>query len=116
FLKQFSDIMMLVLFAAVLFSIFLGEYTDAIVILIILLLNAVISFIQEYRAGKAVEALRKLGIPTAVVIRNGFAQKVKVAELVPGDIVLLEAGTRVPADMRLIESYSLRIDESSLTG
>ena len=116
FLKQFSDIMMLVLFAAVLFSIILDEYTDAIVILIILLLNAVISFIQEYRAGKAVEALRKLGIPTAVVIRNGFAQKVKVAELVPGDIVLLEAGTRVPADLRLVESYSLKIDESSLTG
>ncbi|TKB99139.1 cation-translocating P-type ATPase [Pedobacter cryophilus] len=116
FFKQFINVMMLVLLFGVAISFILKEYTNAIVILIIVVLNAITGFVQEYRAEKAMEKLKKLANPTSLVFRNGLTHKVNSSKLVPGDLVLLEAGTKIPADMRLIESHSLSIDEASLTG
>lgn len=116
FLHQFSDFMILVLIVAAIISGIAGDKTDMIIILVIVLLNAVMGFVQEYRAEKAMEALKKMATPGAVVIRNGKATSISSEELVPGDIVLLEAGNTVPADLRLLESHSLRVEESSLTG
>lgn len=116
FVSQFLNVMIVVLVVAAAVSMIIGEYADTIVILIIVLLNAFIGFFQEYRAEKAIEALKKLASPVSIVLREGVKQKINAAELVVGDVVLLEAGTKVPADMRLIECYSLKLDESSLTG
>lgn len=116
FLLQFTDFMILVLIAAAVLSGFLGDLTDAWIILVIVLLNAIVGFIQEYRAEKAIDALRKLAEVQALVLRNGHSISVPSTELVPGDIVLLEAGFSVPADLRLLETYSLKTDESALTG
>lgn len=116
FLEQFKDFMILVLIAAAVISGIIGDLTDTIIILIIVILNALIGFIQEYRAEKAMEALKKLATLKAEVLRDGNPLKLSSSEIVPGDIVLLEAGNAVPADLRLIESNSLRIDESALTG
>lgn len=116
FFKQFINVMMLVLIVGVAISFILKEYTNAIVILLIVVLNAIIGFVQEYRAERAMEKLKKLANPTSLVFRNGLTYKVNSSKLVPGDVVLLEAGTKIPADMRLIESHSLSIDEASLTG
>ncbi|MBK8550709.1 MAG: calcium-translocating P-type ATPase, PMCA-type [Ignavibacteria bacterium] len=116
FLEQFKDFMILVLIAAAVISGIIGDLTDTVIILIIVILNALIGFIQEYRAEKAMEALKKLATLKAEVLRNGKPLKISSSELVPGDVVLLEAGNAVPADLRLIESNSLRIDESALTG
>ncbi len=116
FLGQFKDFMIIVLIAAAIISGLIGEMTDTIIIMVIVLLNAVIGFIQEYRAEKAMEALKKMAMIQATVIRDGRQESVSSADLVPGDIVLLEAGNAVPADLRLTEAYSLRIDESALTG
>ncbi len=116
FLGQFKDFMIIVLIAAAIISGLIGEMTDTIIIMVIVVLNAVIGFIQEYRAEKAMEALKKMAMIQATVIREGRQESVSSADLVPGDIVLLEAGNAVPADLRLTEAYSLRIDESALTG
>lgn len=116
FFRQFLDVMILVLAVAAVISIFIGEVSDTIVIIVIVILNAVIGFVQEYRAEKAIEALKKLAQPNAHVIRNGSATAIKAAELVPGDIILIEAGNTVPADIRLLQSASLKINEASLTG
>lgn len=116
FLNQFKDFMILVLMVAAVISGVVGELTDTIIILIIVLLNAVVGFVQEYRAEKAMEALKKMATPQTHVVRNGRSNTISSLELVPGDIVLLEAGSVVPGDMRLIETHSLRIEESSLTG
>ena len=116
FLLQFTDFMILVLIAAAVLSGFLGDLTDAWIILVIVLLNAIVGFIQEYRAEKAIDALRKLAEVQALVLRNGHSISVPSTELVPGDIVLLEAGFSVPADLRLLETYSLKTDDSALTG
>ena len=116
FFKQFLDVMVLVLVVAAIISAFIGEASDTIVIIIILILNAVIGFIQEYRAEKAMEALRKMAAPVSFVIRGGKTRQLPLAEIVPGDIVLLEAGNSVPADMRLIVSEALKVNEASLTG
>ncbi|HLA48235.1 MAG TPA: cation-translocating P-type ATPase, partial [Nitrospinota bacterium] len=97
-------------------SAFIGDLTDTIVILAIVLLNAVIGFFQEYRAERALAALKKLEIPAATIIRDGKHQQIPATEIMPGDIVVLTAGEIVPADIRLIESPNLMIDESSLTG
>lgn len=116
FVAQFQDFMVLVLLAATLISAFLGEYADAITILAIVLLNAVLGFIQEYRAEQSMEALKKLSAPTARVLRNGMIQHVPASELVPGDILALEAGDKLAADGRLLETNNLEIEEAALTG
>lgn len=116
FLQQFLDVMVLVLVVAAVISAFLGEVSDTIVIVIILILNAIIGFVQEFRAEKAMEALQKMSAPATNVLRNGKTEKIESAELVPGDIVLLNAGDTVPADLRLMETDALKINEASLTG
>lgn len=116
FLRQFKDFMILVLLVAAVISAIAGDMTDAIIILVIVLLNAIVGFIQEYRAEKAMNALKQLATPDARVIRNNELQHIPATELVPGDIVVLEAGNLVPADMRLTEVHALRIEEASLTG
>ena len=116
FLNQFKDFMIVVLMLAAIISGIAGDLTDTIIILIIVVLNAVVGFIQEYRAEKAMDALKKMASLQAVVLRDGNSLKVTSALLVPGDVVLLEAGNAIPADLRLIETYGLRIDESALTG
>jgi Ca2+-transporting ATPase len=115
-LAQFTDFMILVLIAAAVISGMLGELVDTLVILTIILLNAAIGFVQEYRAERAVAALRVLAAQTAHVTRDGLQDTLAAAELVPGDVVHLEAGNVVPADVRLIESAQLRIQEAALTG
>ena len=115
-LRQFTDVMVIILLAAAVISLAVGDLKDAIVILIIVLLNAIIGFIQEYRAEKALEALKKMSSLTATVRRGGTIVQLAASELVPGDILLLEAGMSVPADIRLTETYSLHVDEASLTG
>lgn len=116
FLSQFKDVMIVILIAAALISLIVGDLKDAIVIAVIVVLNAIIGFMQEYRAGKAMDALKKLSAPTATVRRGGIIAQIPAAELVPGDIVVLEAGALVPADLRLTEAHSLKIEEASLTG
>lgn len=116
FLAQFSDFMIIFLILAAVISGFLGHLNDTLIILIIILLNSIIGFIQEYRAGRAIQALKRLAVTTAKVIRSGRIEYLTSEELVPGDITLLEPGNIVPADLRLLETFALRIDESSLTG
>jgi Ca2+-transporting ATPase len=116
FLDQFKDFMILVLIAAAVISGFIGELSDTIAIIVIVVLNAVIGFIQEYRAEKAMAALKKMAAPSATAIRNGLPETVSAAQLVRGDVVILEAGNIVPADMRLIESAKLKAEEAALTG
>lgn len=116
FFEQFTNILILILIIAAVISAFIGDLTDTIVILAIVLLNAVIGFFQEYRAERALAALKKLEIPAATIIRDGKHQQIPATEIMPGDIVVLTAGEIVPADIRLIESPNLMIDESSLTG
>ena len=115
-LGQFSDFMILVLLAAALVSGFIGEPQDTIAIVVIVLLNAAIGAIQEFRAERAVAALRAMAAPEARVVRDGKTTTLAAAELVPGDIVMLEAGNIVPADLRLLETDELQADESALTG
>ena len=116
FLNQFKDVMILILIAAAVVSGLVGEVKDAIVILIIVFLNAVVGFVQEFRAEKALEALKKMSAPLAIVRRDDTPKNMDATRLVPGDIVQLEAGNMVPADIRLLESHSLKIEEASLTG
>ena len=116
FIEQFKDFMILVLIAAALVSGFLGDITDTIVIIAIVILNAVIGFVQEYRAEKAIESLKKMSISNALVKRNGIASTIHSTEIVPGDIIIFKAGNIVPADVRLINCVQLEINESSLTG
>ncbi len=115
-LSQFSDVMILILFAAAIISGFIGDFTDTIVILVIVFLNAIVGFIQEYRAEKALQALKQMAVTRAKVIRNAEVCWISSKDLVPGDLVLLEAGNAVPADMRIIESLNIRVDEAALTG
>lgn len=123
FIEQFIDPMVLVLFIAALISLIIGlvqkdneQYIDVIIIFAVVLLNAGIGTYQEAKAEKALEALKKMSSPTATVKRNGKIMEIKASELVPGDLVILEEGRTVPADLRLIKSFSLKTDESSLTG
>ncbi len=115
-LSQFNDFMIWVLLAAVIVSALEQQVLEAIAITAILLLNGVLGFVQEYRAERSLEALKELAAPTATVIRDGSEREVPARDLVPGDIVVLEAGDRIPADGRLIETAALQVDESSLTG
>jgi Ca2+-transporting ATPase len=116
FVSQFKDFLIIVLLVAAIISGSLGEYSDAILIIIIVLINALIGSIQEKKAQSSMEALKNLTIPEAKVLRNGQREIIKSIDLVPGDIVFLDAGDFVPADGRLIEEASLKISESSLTG
>ena len=115
-LAQFKEVMILILLAAAVISGIIGELTDTIVIFLIVILNAIIGFIQEYRAEKAMLALKQMAVSEAKVLRDGIIHWITSAEVVPGDIVLLDAGNAVPADIRLTESFNLTMDEAALTG
>ncbi len=115
-LNQFTDTMVLVLLAATVISGLIGAMGDAITIMAIVVLNAILGFIQEYRAEKSLEEIKKLASPTAIIIRSGERKKIAAEALVPGDLVVIEAGDKVPADLRLVYSSSLEADESALTG
>ncbi len=116
FFRQFKDFLIILLLGATLLSLFLHEYIDAAAMFAIVLLSAGLGFIQEYRAEKAIEALKNIAAPTARVVRNGRHTRVPASELVPGDIIILEEGDIVPADARLIEAHTLQVNEASLTG
>jgi P-type Ca2+ transporter type 2C len=115
-LEQFKDFLIIILLAAAGISIALGEWLDAAVIVMLVILNAVIGVIQESRAERALAALKRMAAPEARVLRDGRMVTVPSRSLVPGDVVLLEAGNHVPADVRLAESVNLRVEEASLTG
>ena len=115
-LDQFAEFTIIVLIAAAGVSGFIGEPEDAVAIVVIVVLNGVIGFVQEYRAERAVAALKLLAAPNAVARRNGSVVTLPAAQLVPGDIVLLEAGSIVPADLRLLEAVQLKVEEAALTG
>ncbi len=116
FLEQLNDPLIYVLLAAAAISIFLHEINDAVIIGVVVFVNALVGMIQEGKARKALEALQKMTTPKATVIRGGVRQEIPAALLVPGDLVCLEAGCLVPADMRLTETANLKIEESALTG
>ena len=114
--EQFKNIMVVILLAAALISFVLHEYADAFIIFAVVILNAVLGVMQESKAEKALDALKEMSSPYSKVKRNGVITKIKSQDIVPGDIVLLEAGDNIPADIRLMNSASLKIEESSLTG
>lgn len=116
FLNQFKDLMIIILIISAVIAGFLGKPIDSLAIIAIVILNATIGFLQEYKADKAIEALKRISMPSTNVIRDGKTITISANEVVPGDLVLLEAGQIVPADIRLIESVNLKIDESILTG
>ena len=116
FLGQFNNFIVWVLIAAAIISGFMGEWVDALAIIAIVIINAVIGFAQEYRAEKALDALQKMAAPFSKVMRDGEVCSIPSRDVVPGDVVLLEAGDYVPADGRLCSSFSLRTQEASLTG
>lgn len=114
--EQFTDFIVLTLIAAAIVSGFLGEWVDAIAIVAIVILNAILGVVQEYRAEKSLAALRKLSAPNALVTRDGETCTIAASELVPGDIIILRSGDLIPADARLLEAYSLKLEEAPLTG
>lgn len=116
FLAQLNDVMIYILLAAAIVSGFVGEISDAIIIAVVILINAVVGVIQESKAEKALEALKKLSTPKAVVKRDGELLEIPSEEVVPGDIVVIDAGRYVPCDLRLVETANLKIEESALTG
>ncbi len=113
---QFADFMILVLIAAAVVSGLVGDIHDTVAIVVIVLLNAIIGAVQEYRAERAVTALRAMAAPEAQVRRDSEVRSIPATRLVPGDILLLEAGQVVPADLRLVEASELKLDEAALTG
>ncbi|QMU07744.1 cation-translocating P-type ATPase [Levilactobacillus suantsaii] len=116
FIGQFKDLMIIVLLVAALFAGLTGEVVDAVIILLVVVLNAIFGVFQEAKAEEAIDALKEMAAPNATVRRDGQIHTVKSDELVPGDIVLLEAGDVVPADLRLVEVAGLKVEESALTG
>ena len=116
FLSQLKDMLIYVLLGAAAITLVIGEYTDAIIILLVVALNAIIGVAQEYKAEKAVEALQKLTTPKSLVRRDSEIIEINSEEVVPGDIIILDAGRFIPADIRLTESANLQIEESALTG
>ena len=115
-LGQFTDVLMIILLIATGLSFAVGEVTDAAIILAIIIASAALGFTQEYRSEKAVEALKKMTAPTATVLRDGNETRIPATQLVSGDIILLYTGDKVPADARLLEAYTMKTDEASLTG
>ena len=115
-LRQFNNTLLIVLMLAAAVTGWMGHWVDTVVILAVVVLNAVIGFVQEGKAEKALAAIRHLLAPHAVVLRGGHARDVDAAELVPGDVVLLASGDSLPADVRLIQARNLRVDEAALTG
>jgi len=116
FFRQFYDFMILILFLAAITSAFIQDWIEAGALLLVVIINTLIGFVQEYRAEKALAALETLTVPTAMVIRGGTELEIQTSELTIGDIVLLEEGNAVPADIRLTEAINLEIDEAILTG
>ena len=116
FIEQFKELMVIILIIAGVIAFLLGETIDAGLIMFIVILNAIIGVLQEYKAEKAIEALKKMMTPHATVIRNGKEEVINADELVPGDIVILEEGARVPSDARVLEAAMLKVDEAVLTG
>lgn len=116
FLRQFTSWLVILLIIACILSLFVGEIVDSVAIFIIVILNAFLGFFQEYKAEKAIEALKRLTEPTARVLRDGIEKKIPSRELVIGDVILVEAGDIIPGDCRIIESSNLQVDEASLTG
>ena len=116
FLTQLKDALIYVLFGAVVITFFMGEYIDAVIILLVIFINAILGVVQEVKAGNAIDALRNLAAPKALVKREGITKEIESGKIVPGDILVLDAGRFVAADLRLIESANLRINESALTG
>src|SRR5512136_2237413 len=114
--EQFNNFIVMLLIVAAVVSAFLGEWVDASAIMVIVILNAVLGIIQERRAEEALAALKKLAAPEARVLRDGHRRTISSRELVPGDILFLEAGNHVPADVRLLEAVNLQVDEAALTG
>jgi len=113
FFEQLNDPLIYVLLAATVISILLGEISDAAIIVTVIVLNAVVGVIQEGKAQKALDALKKLTSPRAVVKRGGKQMEIAASELVPGDLVFLDAGRQVPADLRLLDTVNLKIEESA---
>lgn len=116
FIEQFKSFLILILISATIFSIYMGNYIEAIAIGVILFINASLGTFQEFKAEEALKALKKLSAPTATVLRDGFERTVSSKDIVPGDIVIIKAGDKIPADCRLMDSSNLQIDESILTG
>lgn len=116
FFAQMQDALIYVLLAATVITFIIGEYIDGTIILLVVLINAIIGVVQEYKAEQAIEALQKMSNPKTVVRRAGTNQEIDSEDLVPGDVVLIDAGRFIPADLRLIQSSNLQIEESALTG
>jgi len=116
FVAQLQEWLIYILFVAVIITLVMGEYIDAIIIILVIITNAVLGVIQEVKAGKAIDALQKMSFPKALVLRNSEVKEVNSHEVVPGDILILDAGRFIAADIRLIESANLQIEESALTG
>ncbi len=116
FFDQFKSVMTILLVAAAGIAFVLGDELEGFSILVVLLLNALLGFVNEYRAEKSVQALKALTVPLAKVVRDGASRESPTADLVPGDVILFEAGDRIPADARLVEAWNLRLDEAALTG
>lgn len=116
FFEQFTDFMVLILIAATIISAFMGEITEAVTIIAIVILNSVLGFLQEFRTEKTMNALKQLTAPTAKVIRDGTMDNIPADMIVPGDLLVLEEGDRIPADCRLVQISSMQVDESLLTG
>lgn len=116
FFEQFKDFLVIILIIAAVISGVVGEVADTVIILAIVILNALLGVIQESKAEESLKALKKMSAPIAHVIRNGVSSEIPAKELVPGDVVVLEAGKAIPADLRLFETSNLKIEESSLTG
>ncbi len=116
FFKQFTDLLVIILIVAMLIALFVGEYFDAIIIGIIVLLNAILAFVQEFKAEKAIQLLKKMAPHKAKVRRNEKIIEINATEVVPGDILILEPGDKVSADARLIKCINLHVEEASLTG
>lgn len=116
FAAQFKDILIIILVVSTLLSVLMGEMTEAIAIILIILLNAVLGFLQEYRTEKTLDALKNMAAPTAKAVRDGKVTVIAAAEIVPQDLIVLEAGDRVPSDAMLIDAADMQADESLLTG